>query len=157
MTGLRADGGRSAGPGGPRGTRPRHRDRHGRGLRGDLLPPHLPGHRSRREEFDDTVLDAARALVERYPRRLEHLQVAVEEVPTSDPAPWEESAVALGRAFPADRDHPPRVVLFRRPIQTRCARPPELELLVRQVLADQIASLLHLAPEDVDPEAWDEE
>ncbi|PWH05148.1 hypothetical protein DEO23_13775 [Brachybacterium endophyticum] len=135
----------------------RRRDRHGRGLRGELLPPHLPGHRSRREEFDDTVLEAARMLVEKYPRRLEHLEVAVEEVPMSDPAPWEESSVALGRAFPADRDHAPRVVLFRRPIQTRCALPGELELLVRQVLADQVGSLLHLAPEDVDPEAWTED
>jgi hypothetical protein len=154
MTGQRVMGGASGPVGRSRG---RRRDRHGRGLRGELLPPHLPGHRTRRELFDDTVLDAARALVERYPRRLEHLEVAVEEVPLTDPAPWEESAVALGRAFPADRDHPPRVVLFRRPIQTRCSLPGDLELLVRQVLADQIASLLHLDPEDVDPEAWGED
>ena len=31
----------------------------------------------------------------------------------------------------------------------------ELEMLVRQVLSEQIGSLLSIAPEDVDPEAWD--
>ncbi|MBB5830928.1 metallopeptidase family protein [Brachybacterium aquaticum] len=147
------DPGRSPAPRPARG--PRRRDRHGRGSRFDLIPPHLPGHRTRRERFDDLVADAGAALTERFPRRLAHLQVLVEEVPPADPAPWEDAVVLLGRALPATREHPPRVIVYRRPLQTRCTTEAELETLVRQVLSEQIGSLLSIAPEDVDPEAWD--
>ena len=133
---------------------PRRRDRRGRGRRWDLVPPHLPGYRTRRERFDDLVADTGAALAERFPRRLAHLQVLVEEVPPSDPAPWEEATVLLGRVIPPGREHPARVIVYRRPLQTRCASEDELELLVRQVLSEQIGSLLNIAPEDVDPGAW---
>lgn len=136
------------------GPRPRRRDRHGRGPRGDLVPSHLPGYRSRRDRFDEAVLAAVRPLLDRFGRKLEHLEVTVEEVPPVDPAPWESTSVTLGRVFPPDRDHAPRVVLYRRPIVTRCTGEAELELMVRQVLSDQVASMLGLPPEDVDPGAW---
>lgn len=134
---------------------PRRRDRHGRGFRGDLIPAPLPGHRTRREAFDEAVLDAADPLLERFGRRLEHLAITVEEVPPADPAPWELQTVPLGRYAPPDRDHPPQVVLYRRPIVTRCELPGDLEILVRQVLAEQVGSMLAMDPEDVDPEAFE--
>jgi predicted Zn-dependent protease with MMP-like domain len=133
---------------------PRRRDRRGRGRRWDLIPPHLPGHRTRRERFDDLVADAGAALTERFPRRLAHLQVLVEEVPPADPAPWEEATVLLGRVIPPSRENPARVIVYRRPLQTRCLTEDDLETLVRQVLSEQIGSLLGIAPEDVDPESW---
>ena len=153
MHGMDLEPGRAPAPRGPFGSR--RRDRRGRGRRWDLIPPHLPGHRTRRERFDDLVADAGAALTERFPRRLAHLQVLVEEVPSADPAPWEEAQVVLGRAVPGTREHPPRVVVYRRPLETRCVTATELEMLVRQVLSEQIGSLLSIAPEDVDPEAWD--
>ena len=79
----------------------------------------------------------------------------VEEVPPADPAPWEDASVVLGRALPGTREHPPRVIVYRLPVQTRSVGGSELEVLVRQVLSEQIGSLLSIAPEDVDPEAWD--
>ena len=153
MHGMDLEPGRAPAPRGPLG--PRRRDRRGRGRRWDLIPPHLPCHRTRRERFDDLVADAGAALTERFPRRLAHLQVLVEEVPSADPAPWEEAQVVLGRAVPGTREHPPRVIVYRRPLETRCVTATELEMLVRQVLSEQIGSLLSIAPEDVDPEAWD--
>ena len=143
---------RPASPGPRRG--PRRRDRRGRGRRWDLIPPHLPGYRTRRESFDELVTDAGAALAERFPRQLEHLQMLVEEVPPADPAPWEDATVLLGRVIPPSREHPARVIVYRRPLQTRCSTEAELEVLVRQVLAEQIGSLLNIDPEDVDPEAW---
>lgn len=80
----------------------------------------------------------------------------VEEVPPADPAPWEDASVLLGRTHPSTREQPPRVILYRLPIQTRCANGTELELLVRQVLSEQVGSMLAIAAEDVDPEAWGE-
>lgn len=100
------------------------------------------------------MLEAVRPHLERFGRRLEHVRVRVEEVPASDPAPWEGEAVPLGRFVPADRQDPPTIVLYRRPIETRATGRSEIELMVRQVLAEQIGAMLSLPPEDVDPEAW---
>lgn len=120
-----------------------------------LLPPHLPGHRTRREIFDATVLECAEPLLERFGRRLEHLAIAVQEVPSTDPAPWEMQAIPLGRYIAADRTNPPRIVLYRRPIVSRCTAPEDLGMLVRQVLAEQIGAMLGMNPEDVDPDVWE--
>ena len=51
-------------PGGP-GRRPR-RDRHGRGLRGRLVPANVPLSRTKAELFDDLVLDAVEGLERRF-------------------------------------------------------------------------------------------
>src|SRR5262245_58272391 len=66
---------RSRGPG------RRGRDRHGRGLRGRLVPASVPLARTRAEIFDDLVLDAVEALEKRYARELAGVEFAVEDVP----------------------------------------------------------------------------
>ncbi|WP_323132221.1 metallopeptidase family protein [Kineococcus indalonis] len=126
------------------------RDRHGRGLRGPLLPASLPAARTRAERFDDLVLDAVELLERRWAEQLAGVEFAVEEVPPSDPAPWEDEVVPLGRLFPADASGPARVVLYRRPVETR-AGGEDLEDLVADVVVEQVAHLLGLDPEEVDP------
>ena len=84
----------------PAPTPARRRDRHGRGLRGPLLPPILPAWRTRAERFDEFVTSAADDLARNWPQ-IARIQFAVEEVPPSDPAPWERGAV-LGRGFAAE-------------------------------------------------------
>ncbi|MGQ4533169.1 metallopeptidase family protein [Dermabacteraceae bacterium P13138] len=135
----------------------RKRDRHGRGFRGILPPPHTPGYRTRRQRFDDLVVDAARALLEKYPRRLANLHVSVQETPGSDPAPWEEQRVPLGRFFPADRETPPTLVIYRRPIVTRSNDWEDTKLLVRQALSQQLSGMIGKSPEEIDPQAWPED
>lgn len=82
------------------------------------------------------------------------MQFAVEEVPPSDPAPWERGVV-LGRGFAAEprAGLPARIVLYRRPITSRTASPTELAELVRRVVIEQVALLLGRRPEEVDPDA----
>lgn len=133
------------------GLNPRRRDRRGRGLRGPLIPPTLPGYRSRAERFDDHVLTAVERLERRWARQLEGAEFAVEEVPPSHPAPWERGGVPLGRYFPADAGAPPRIVVYRRPVETRAVDEADLAELVREVLVEQVAHLLAKPPEDVDP------
>ncbi len=129
----------------------RRRDRRGRGLRGPLLPPTLPGWRTRSEEFDDALLGAVEKLEKRWGRRLSSVEFGVEEVPPSDPSPWEHDAIALGRYFPADPPAglPDRIVLYRRPIQSRCDDSAEVTLLVEEVVREQVAHLLGRDPEDL--------
>src|SRR5690349_15109984 len=57
------------------------RDRHGRGLRGRLVPDGVPLARSRAEQFDDLVLDAVEDLERRWERELAGVEFAVEDVP----------------------------------------------------------------------------
>ncbi|MFV0252352.1 MAG: metallopeptidase family protein [Beutenbergiaceae bacterium] len=132
----------------------RTRDRHGRGLRGPLLPPLLPGARTRAQQFDDVLLAVVERLEHRVGKAVSGVEFAVEEVPPSAPAPWERGAVPLGRYFPADAAAglPHRVVLYRRPIVGRARGDDELSMLVRDVLVEQIAHLLGRAPEDIDPD-----
>lgn len=139
-----ADGGNQPRP-------PRRRDRRGRGVRGPLLPPSLPAHRSRAEKFDDLVLDSVERLEGRWARQLDGTEFAVEDVPPSNPAPWERGGVPLGRYFPADTGLPARIVVYRRPVETRAADPDDLAELVHEVVVEQVAHLLGRAPDEVDP------
>jgi predicted Zn-dependent protease with MMP-like domain len=99
-------------------------------------------------QFDELVLDAVGTIERRLGRSLDDLEVAVEDVPPSDPAPW-ETRVALGRLFPAEQGLPARVVLYRRPLETRAGAAAELAQLVHEVLAEQVAAYLGTDPEDL--------
>ena len=139
-----------------RARRTRRRDRHGRGLRGPLVPAQLPGHQTRGEQFDELVLDAVERLEGRWGRELEGVEFAVEDVPPSDPAPWEHDEVPLGRFFPASGGLPTRIVIYRRPVETRAPERSTLAVLVHHVVVEQVAHLLDVEPSAVDPR-YDEE
>jgi predicted Zn-dependent protease with MMP-like domain len=130
----------------------RRRDRHGRGLRGPLIPRDVPAWRTRAERFDDHVLDALDRLERRWAKELDAVELAVEDVPPSDPAPWEHGDVPLGRFFPAQGTLPPRIVVYRRPVETRAADPRDVPALVHDVVVEQVAHLLGLTPEQIDPQ-----
>lgn len=133
----------------------RRRDRRGRGIRGPLLPSTLPAHRTRAERFDDLVLDSVERLEARWGKQLDGVEFAVEDVPPSNPAPWEHGGVPLGRCFPDQPGLPPRIVVYRRPVESRAADADELADLVHEVVVEQVAHLLGRSPEEVDPELGD--
>lgn len=132
--------------------RPGRRDRHGRGLRGPLAPPSVPLTRSRSQRFDDLVLDAVERLERRWEARLSEVEFAVEDVPPADPPEWAPEPVLLGQAFARTREHPPRIVVYRRPVEARAGEEQELAALVHDVVVEQVAQLLGLEPEVVDPD-----
>lgn len=127
------------------------RDRRGRGLKKDLIPSHLPGYRSRRDRFDACVFAAMSPLYSRYGQRLEHVEVLVEEVPGPRALTAAHGPIVLGRYFPGDRHTPPRIVLYRRPIESRAEDSSELAELVRHIIIDHVAVVLGCRPEDIDP------
>jgi len=133
----------------PRGRR--GRDRRGRGLRGPLAPADVPMARTRSERFDDLVLDALERLDRRWSRQLADVELAVEEVPPADGESWSVDVVPLARLFPAAPKLPARIVLFRRPIEARAPGRAELAALVHDVVVEQVAELLGVEPETVDP------
>jgi predicted Zn-dependent protease with MMP-like domain len=141
------------------------RDRHGRGLRGRLVPPTVPLSRSRAEQFDDLVLDAVEDLERRWERELAGVEFAVEDVPWVDHSSPDEvvldadvlddGSVPLARVLPAHREdgreRPARIVVYRRPLEIRAADRDDLADLVRDVVVDQVAVLLGRDPEEIDP------
>ena len=141
------------------------RDRHGRGMRGPLAPSALPMRRTPVQEFDalvmETVVAIERHLAESMGPKftsLRHIEFAVDEVPPPsqeyDADIVEDRGVPLAKLYPAQPGtvaDAPRIVLYRRPIELRADGRAELELLVRSVLAEELASLLNLPPDDLEP------
>lgn len=150
-----APGDEAAGPSVSPEPRPRHRDRHGRGMRGPVAPPQVPLSVSRADAFVDLVYDSRDRLERRWPQ-LADVDFLVVEVPgfgpdgTGGPADDEET-VPLGRLLPASGDRHDRVVVYRRPVEIRTKNRDERALLVHEVVVEQVAELLGLAPESVDP------
>jgi len=107
--------------------------------------------RSRAEQFDDLVLEAASRLEQRIGKDLGDVEFAVEDVPPSDPAPWEAADIALGRLFAAQGRMPARIVIYRRPVETRADDERELAALVNEVVIEQVAAMLGVDPAELDP------
>jgi predicted Zn-dependent protease with MMP-like domain len=103
---------------------------------------------TRAERFDDLVLDSAQRLESVIGTQA--VEFAVEDVPPSDPAPWEGEAVPLGRVFPGQGSHSPRIVVYRRPVEARAADERELAQVVHDVVVEQVAALLGVRPGEVD-------
>ena len=112
--------------------RSRRRDRRGRGPRGPLAWPAVPAMATRAERFDDLVIEAATRLEETWGNPFPPVEFGVEDVPPSDPAPWEHSEVPLGRLFGAEGREPARIVIYRRPVETRTQGQRELARHLRR-------------------------
>ena len=146
-------------PTGPR-RRVRRRDRHGRGLRGRLVPPGVPLYRTRAQQFDDLVLDAVARLEPRWETELAGVEFAVQEVPEADELADDSTPLPLARVVPgsaADPGNPgrpatpARIVVYRRPLMARAEDDDELSDLVFGVVVEEFASVLGLDPETIDP------
>jgi hypothetical protein len=132
------------------------RDRHGRGIRGPLAPPGVPLSKTRAQHFDDLVLDAVSRLEPRWEQQLAGVEFAVEEVPPTDPAVGGDP-VPLARSQPATDGKPARIVVYRRPAQARAEGEEELAAFVFDVVVEEVARLLGVDPETVDPGYTDDD
>lgn len=140
--------------------------RRGREMRGPLLPPTVPGWRSRAERFDMAVLEAYEPIERRWRKRLADLDVAVDEIPRISPkdpgnVQWPpevvaDGPIALARLIPAGvdvRGNPTRarIVLFRKPIERRAKDSVDLTDLLHEILVAQVAGYLGVEPSVIDP------
>jgi hypothetical protein len=133
----------------------RRRDRRGRGLRGPLAPPDSPHSRTRAEAFNDLVLDAVERLELRWRRELAAVEFAVEAVPGAAAVPETTTApggVPLSRLHHGGAGRNARIVLYRRPIEARAKGRADLAILVQDLIVEQVADLLGMTPEAIDPD-----
>ena len=122
-------------------------------MRGPAITPSLPGRPelpTRGERFDELVLDTVRALDTRWQDRLGLLEYAVEDTPQL-PDDWSGETVPLASLVRGHGTTRTRLVVFRRPIEHRCETRDDLQAMVLTVLVEQVAELLGMDPEDVDP------
>ncbi|MFD9358975.1 metallopeptidase family protein [Streptomyces sp. NPDC060031] len=141
----------AAGP--PAEPRVRRRDRHGRGMRGPVAPPQVPLSASRAELFGDLVRDSVERLERRWPQ-LAEVEFLVGDVPGPPGGPdagWNDEAVPLGGLSEPVDGRPARIVVFRRPVEIRAKSRDDRALLIHEIVVEQVAELLGLSPETVDP------
>jgi predicted Zn-dependent protease with MMP-like domain len=117
-----------------------------------IIPDQLgrPTGRTPRERFDDLVLDIVTDIDRRWQDRLGLVEYAVEDAPQI-PDDWTSGTVPLSSLVRGSGATPTRLVLFRRPIEHRCDTRPDLEAMVLTVVVEQVAELLGIDPELVDP------
>ncbi|WP_307998061.1 metallopeptidase family protein, partial [uncultured Bifidobacterium sp.] len=87
-----------------------------------------------------------------WPELIRPLQFAVEDVPPSDPAPWEPRRCNSSQCFAASHGIPARVVLYRMPIQSRSRTKLDMQLIIRDELVGRIGELYGRRPEEIDPD-----
>ncbi len=121
-------------------------------MRGPAVQPREPGRpalRTQRERFDALVLAVVTDIEERWSERLGLVEYAVEDTPLV-PDDW-SGHVPLSSLVRGTGTQATRLVLFRRPIEHRCETRSDLEAMVLTVLVEQVAELLGIDAEEVDP------
>jgi predicted Zn-dependent protease with MMP-like domain len=117
-----------------------------------VLPrdPRRPELRTAGERFDDLALGIVTEVDARWQDRLGLVEYAVEDAPQI-PDDWDPGTVPLSSLVRGSGTEPTRLVLFRRPIEHRAESRAELEALVLTVVVEQVAELLGIDAEQVDP------
>ncbi|MFY9190057.1 MAG: metallopeptidase family protein [Lawsonella sp.] len=139
-------------------------ERRGRGPRGLILPPHVPRYASRSTAFDEHALEAFARIDTTFHDELTSLDLAVDMVPRMrlrEGAEWPDSVaadgiIALGRFISTSYTSDgtpirPRIVLFRKPIEERCADETEMQQLLQAILTKLVAYYLNVEPELINP------
>ena len=111
------------------------------------MPVHLTG----RERFDQVAVEVMSDVESRWTEELAAVELAVEDIPTL-PSTWVAPRVPLASFVPGTPLVPPRLVLFRRPIEHRADTRADLEALVLTVVVEQVADYLGVPADEVHPD-----
>jgi predicted Zn-dependent protease with MMP-like domain len=123
------------------------------------MPPGVPMYRTRSEQFDDIVLDAVARLESRWDSELATLEFAVQEVPEPDELADDSGDIPLARSIPGTPERgdpvqpatPTRIVIYRRPLLARSENDDDLRDLVYDVVVEELAQVLGIDPDSIDP------
>jgi predicted Zn-dependent protease with MMP-like domain len=111
---------------------------------------------TRSELFDDYVRESVERLERRWPQLIE-VEFAVQEVPLHEAGGADtEDGVPLGRVSPGEKGRKSQIVVYRRPVEIRAKTREDRAALVHEILIEQVAELLGLSPDAIDPR-YDEE
>ncbi len=134
----------------------RKRNRHGRGRRGLLMPPPLPGARTRAERFEDLLIESAERLADRWGDRVTSIDFRIMMVPSTKVLQQAQNAGtrvpwATNRSARPQRTE--RITLYRRTIEQACVHSADLlPELIHISIVEQLADLWAMDPQAIDPE-----
>lgn len=152
---IRLDDGSGADAADPVPPRPFHqrrRNRHGRGFRGELLPAHLAGSRTRAERFDEWVMESAQRLERLWGEDIQSYQFVVQEIPDGlEELVRQGGSVPLAASAPGKGPKPPVITVYRRPVESTARGLVPVSELIHDVVVEQLASLKGMEPESIDP------
>jgi predicted Zn-dependent protease with MMP-like domain len=115
-----------------------------------FAPRGLPLQRSAAAQFDEVVAIEVTRLEKRLPQVVTQVEFAIEDVPNLDGRSGE---IPLTHSTGGTSHEPYRIVVFRRPIELRAERAGTgLAWLVRSALVLELADVLALSPEQIDPD-----
>jgi predicted Zn-dependent protease with MMP-like domain len=125
-------------------------------MRGPALGPgaprgRVPVHLNGRERFDQIAVDVMSDVESRWADELASVELAVEDIPLL-PQTWVAPRVPLASFVSGTQVAPPRLVLFRRPIEQRAETRADLDALVLTVVVEQLADYLGVPAEEVHPD-----
>ncbi len=128
----------------------KRKDTHGRGLRGIIIPPNLMGYRTKQKYFEQTIIDIAKKAQAKWPQ-ITKIEFCTQNVPPSDPAPWEGNEIILGRTFDQDWTHnlPARIVLYKLPILARAKNKFEIKNILQDIICQQLSYILNISDKEV--------
>jgi predicted Zn-dependent protease with MMP-like domain len=130
----------------------RRRNRHGRGLRGEVMLPTHPGYRTRSDRFDDMVLDSAQRLHDIWGKTLDGVRFGVDEIPPDlEQLAANATTAPMGSYTPGTDEEGPTITVYRRVVEQACGSVDELQDLVHDVVVEHTAEMLGVAPETLDP------
>ncbi|GAA3760031.1 hypothetical protein GCM10022205_54840 [Spinactinospora alkalitolerans] len=98
------------------------------------------------------MLDAVERLERVWARELANVEFLVEDVPHVPSGVTAEDGIPFSRLETA-KSGQARIIVYRRPVEIRTKDPDEMALLVYDTVVEEVANLLGLEPETVDPEA----
>ncbi|WP_442905994.1 metallopeptidase family protein [Kitasatospora sp. NBC_00458] len=81
------------------------------------------------------------------------VEFAVQEVPLHEPdgSADPDGGVPLGRVSPGRQGRKSQIVVYRRPVEIRAKSREDRAALVHEILIEQVAELLGLSPDAIDP------
>lgn len=99
------------------------------------------------------MLEAVERLKPLWAKELAAIDFAVEDVPLVPPGAAPDDGIPFSRTEVRDGGRRARIVIYRRPVEIRTSDPDLKAELVYDTVVEEVASLLGLEPETVDPES----
>lgn len=98
------------------------------------------------------MLDAVERLERNWARELASVEFVVEDVPRVPPGVTADDGIPFSR-LEIVGGRSARIVVYRRPVEIRTKDVAEMAALVHDTVVEEVANLLGVEPEMVDPEA----
>ncbi|MDD7384525.1 MAG: metallopeptidase family protein [Actinomycetaceae bacterium] len=131
--------------------RPIRRDRHNRGIRGQLIPTSVPAWRTRADKFADILAAEIGTYQRRMPDELAYVEFGTLDAPDTQTLQV-ESGIPLASFIPSTPSAQARgrIVFYRLPILHAAAHTQFPRLFIHDVVTEQIAGAINQLPENID-------